>query len=95
MRTSYKLLSRVINYQTIRSFSATGNPFRGVAAKEFGQELKEEFLPDNEEMELDKLAEDDAKISIRGGIKKDQLRHEEEFSGTIYKYDLPVGNVPI
>jgi len=46
-------------------------------------------------MELDKLAEDDAKISIRGGIKKDQLRHEEEFSGTIYKYDLPVGNVPI
>ena len=86
-----KLLSRPLNMiQTVRRLG-TGN-LKSAVAGEFGQAADDSFLPDRELLELDHEAKQESTISLKG---TDVLRHKEEFEGTIYKYDLPVGNVPI
>ena len=65
----------------------------GVAA-EFGQGgIIDEFLPDRETLEIDIESKYEASISVKGGTQV--LRHDQEFDGTIYKYDLPVANKPL
>ena len=65
-------------------------------AEEFGQGAikDDEFLPEREDLELKILSEMDSSLTI-STKKDDQLRHNTEVGGTIYKYDLPVENVPI
>jgi hypothetical protein len=54
MKSTYNLLRKSIVTQTFRSFG--GNPFSGVAAKEMGQDLADDFLPDREQLEIDDQA---------------------------------------
>lgn len=53
----------------------------------------DEFLPDIEELELNQQVKLDSSITVH---KKpdDMLKHQEEFGGILYKYDLPVENRP-
>ena len=54
----------------------------------------DEFLPDFEEKELTHQQKMDSSIVV---TKKpdSMLRHNEEHSGIMYKYDLPIENKPI
>lgn len=65
-------------------------------SEEFGQGaiLDSEFLPEQEELELKLREEMDATMTI-STKSDDQLRHNQEIAGVIYKYDLPVENIPI
>ena len=54
----------------------------------------DEFLPEQEDLELRLQSEMDSTLTI-ATKKDDQLRHNEEVGGTVYKYDLPVENLPI
>ena len=64
--------------------------------KDFGQTAMsdDEFLPEQEDLELRIRSELDASLTI--STKADgKLRHNEEVGGTVFKYDLPVENLPI
>lgn len=54
----------------------------------------DDFLPDMEKKELDHQRKMESSISV---TKKpdDMLRHNEDFGGILYKYDLPIVNKPI
>lgn len=54
----------------------------------------DEFLPEFEKKELEHQIRLDSTITV---TKKpdNMLRHDEEFGGMLYKYDLPVLNQPI
>jgi hypothetical protein len=68
----------------------------GSLSQEFGQGTLEddEFLPDQEDLEMQLRAEMDASVTI-ATRSDDQLKHNEEVGGRIFKYDLPVENLPI
>ncbi len=65
-------------------------------SEEFGQGAiaDDEFLPDKEALELRLKEEMDATMTI-STKSDDQLRHNTEVGGVIYKYDLPTDNTPI
>lgn len=65
-------------------------------SEEFGQGVinDSEFLPDQEDLEIKIRTEMDATLTI-ATKSDDQLRHNQEVAGVIYKYDLPVENIPI
>ena len=67
-----------------------------VASEEFGQGAinDDEFLPDREDLEIQLREQMDASITI-ASKSDDRLRHNEDVGGMIYKYDLPVENLPI
>ena len=54
----------------------------------------DDFLPDFEEKEMEHLNRLESTIQVH---KKpdNMLRHDEEVAGILYKYDLPVQNMPI
>ncbi len=54
----------------------------------------DDFLPEFAEIEINHLRKLDSSISVK---KKpdDMLKHGEEVGGVLYKYDLPIENVPI
>ena len=55
MKSTYNLLRKsMLNYQTMRRFST--NPFANVAAKEMGQDIGDDFLPDREQLEIEDQA---------------------------------------
>jgi len=54
----------------------------------------EEFLPEQEDFELRLRSELDSSLTISTKAD-DQLRHNEDVGGMIYKYDLPVENLGI
>lgn len=52
-----------------------------------------EFLPDFEEKQIEYQTKLDSTLTVQR--KPDNmLKHEEEFGGILYKYDLPVINRP-
>jgi len=51
-------------------------------------------LPEQEDLEMRLQSEMDASLTI-STKKDDQLLHNTEVAGKIYKYDLPVENSPI
>jgi hypothetical protein len=56
--------------------------------------LDNEFLPSQEEFEINEAIYEDSSIIVAS--KPDsQLRHNVEFEGEIYKYDLPIENKPL
>jgi len=62
---------------------------------QFGQgPVDEEFLPDREELEMQLMTEMESTVTLSTKNDK-QLREKVEIAGTIFKYDLPVENVPI
>lgn len=77
-----------------RSFSTSGymrsSPMVGGGS--FLQD--DEFLPEIEKAEFEHQRKLESSISVK---KKpdDMLRHGEEYSGILYKYDLPIVNQPI
>ena len=54
----------------------------------------DDFLPDFEEKEIEHLNRLESTIQVH---KKpdNMLKHDEEVAGILYKYDLPVQNMPI
>lgn len=54
----------------------------------------DDFLPDREELELRLREEMDASLTI-STRSDDQLKHNEEVGGVIFKYDMPTVNTPI
>lgn len=54
----------------------------------------EEFLPEQEDLEMQIRSEMDATLTISTKAD-DQLRHNEDVGGMIFKYDLPVENLGI
>ena len=62
---------------------------------EYGQQFEDDFLPDNEEAEIEKQVQDEARLALNRRPLDQMLKHNEEMNGTIYKYDLPVDNKPI
>ncbi len=54
----------------------------------------DEFLPDLEKQELEHQIKMESTLTV---TKKpdNMLKHEEEVGGMLYKYDLPVQNLPI
>lgn len=85
--------TKVLQFQTLRKYST--NPFSKAIKQEFGiSNAADEFLPDQEERELEELV----KFEARAHISKrpdSMLRHGTEFNGVMYKYDLPVENSAI
>ena len=74
MKLTYNLLRKSLSQtQSVRRFST--NPFRNVAAKEMGQDIGDDFLPDREQLEIDTRAQEEAKIALKGGKGPDTLRH--------------------
>lgn len=61
---------------------------------EFGQDYTDDFLPDREAKEIEHQMRQEAQISL-SRRPDDMLRHNADFSGILYKYDLPVENLPI
>ena len=64
--------------------------------KEFGDTNMhgDEFLPDEEARIIDHKIKQESSISL--SMRQDDfLRHNREFNGTLFKYDLPVTNSPI
>jgi len=65
-------------------------------SEEFGQGAinDDEFLPDKEQLELRLHEVMDASLTIANRADS-KLKHNEDVGGVIFKYDLPVGNIPI
>lgn len=77
-----------IDEETIRRIS------RNIRA-EFGQDDgNDDFLPDEQDAINEKRFDAAAGVTI-AQKPDDFLRHNTEFNGTLFKYDLPVENVPI
>lgn len=80
--------------QLIRGFSnyMRQTPYSGVDAG--GMMNDDEFLPDLERKELEHQKKMESSISVQ---KKpdDMLKHNEDYGGVLYKYDLPVVNKPV
>lgn len=76
-----------------RSFSI--NLSKGIR-EEFGQGTAhdDDFLPDREKLEIEHQVKQEASISL-SARPDDLLRHNTDFNGILYKYDLPVENAPI
>ena len=55
---------------------------------------EEEFLPDQEEKEIEMLIKDESSLSINLG-DEDAIRQNQEIGGKMYKYDLPLENEAI
>ena len=51
-------------------------------------------MPDQEDLEMQLRAELDSSVTI-ANKSDDQLKHNEDVGGMIYKYDLPVENLAI
>ena len=78
----------LIKHFQLRNFS---NLLRGSG----GSLLKDDdFLPEFEEKELAHQQKLDSSIVVTKR-PDDMLKHNEEYGGIIYKYDLPVENRPI
>ena len=94
--TAYRLLARHLRStrslpQAVRSFS---NPFGKTVQQEFGQEFNEDFLPDREALEIEHQMQNESRIALNRR-PDDMLRHETDYNGILYKYDLPTENFPI
>lgn len=77
-----------------RSFS---DPFRSALQKEFGELAvgnNDEFDPDREETELNLLIKQDATLNIYSRTDN-FLKHNSDFNGILYKYDLPIVNTKV
>ena len=61
---------------------------------EFGQDFSEEFLPDREAKEMEHMLKMESTITL-SQRPDDLLRHNTEYNGLLYKYDLPTQNLPI
>ena len=77
-----------IDEDTIRKIS------RNIRA-EFGQDDgQDDFLPDEQDAINEQRFDSAAGVTI-SQKPDDFLRHNTEFNGTLFKYDLPVENAPI
>jgi hypothetical protein len=76
----------------VRFFS---NPFGKTVQQEFGQEFnQDDFLPDREALEIEHQMQNESRIALNRR-PDDMLRHETDYNGILYKYDLPTENFPI
>jgi len=55
----------------------------------------EDFLPEKETRELEQAVKQSLSIKIENKRQDNFLRHNEEYSGTLFKYDLPIVNKAI
>ena len=76
-----------------RQFNTMSNIKKNIS-KEFGQGLNEDFLPEQEDIEIEHRIKQETTISLTA--RPDELlRHQEDFNGILYKYDLPIINTSI
>ncbi len=62
--------------------------------KEFGQDLQDDFLPEREELEIEHQLKMESSMTLQQ--RPDSLlRHNTDFNGILYKYDLPTLNQAI
>lgn len=76
--------------QTRANSSSLKSSIRG----EFGQDFTDDFLPEREEAEIEHQMKLESQITLTKR-PDDMLRHNEEYSGVVYKYDLPTINTAI
>lgn len=62
--------------------------------KEFGQDYQSDFLPDLEEQQDQINLENETTLKM-GRRSREIIKHNEDYGGTLYKYDLPITNLPI
>lgn len=98
MNTSARLLFRATLSRQASLLAPTQRAFNTITGKavrsDFGQDFTDDFLPDRESKEIEHQMRMEAQITL-SRRPDDMLRHNADFSGILYKYDLPTENLPI